>query len=76
MDSRLVHATVVEDKACVCKSQARLLRLQVELHDLMVTCKIWIRIKPNQMTGGGGSFNSGREEAKTVVKNRICFFFL
>lgn len=37
-DLRLVHATVVEDKAGVCKSQAGLLRLQIELHDLVVTC--------------------------------------
>lgn len=62
MDLRLVHATVVEDKAGVCKSQACLLRLQVELHDLMVTCKIWIRIKLNQLTDG--VFNSGKQEEK------------
>lgn len=45
VDLRLVHAAVVEDKAGVGESQARLLGLQVELHDLMVACKIWIKIE-------------------------------
>lgn len=52
MDLRLVHAAVVEDEAGVCKSQARLLGLQVELHDLMVTCIIGIRTKLHQLTDG------------------------
>lgn len=39
IDLRLVHAAVVEDETGVCKSQAGLLRLQIELHDLVVTCR-------------------------------------
>lgn len=52
VDLRLVHAAVVEDKAGVCKRQARLLGLQVELHDLMVTCKIRSRTKLHQLADG------------------------
>lgn len=56
MDLRLVHAAVVEDKAGVCKSQARLLGLQVELHNLMVAYKTWMRIKLNPLTDIQGVF--------------------
>lgn len=53
-----MHAAVVEDEAGVGKSQARLLGLQVELHDLVVTCEIQFRTKLRQWTDG--VWNSGR----------------
>lgn len=38
-DLRLVHAAVVEDEAGVGEGQARLLGLEVELHNLVVGCR-------------------------------------
>lgn len=44
---RFVHTAVVENKTGICKCQAGLLRLEIELHNLVVTCtkKIPVKVK-------------------------------
>lgn len=59
IDLRLVHATVVEDKTGVRKSQAGLLRLQIELHDLVVTCRKRVNNQDKSSNAHSAALNSG-----------------
>lgn len=59
IDLRLVHATVVEDETGVCKSQAGLLRLQIELHDLVVTCRKCVHSQDKSVNAHCDALNSG-----------------
>lgn len=45
VNSRLVHAAVVENKTGISECQASLLGLQIKLHDLVVTCRKKITVE-------------------------------
>lgn len=54
-----MHATVVEDETGVCKSQAGLLRLEIELHDLVVTCRKCVNNRDKSSNAHSDALNSG-----------------
>lgn len=74
IDLRLVHTTVVENKTGICKRQACLLGLQIELHNLMVTYRKLITVKMNSFVHRGRKnvLYSGKKkkEGRRLTTNR------
>lgn len=58
-----MHATVVENKTGICKSQARLLGLEIQLHNLVVTYRKLIMVRINSLIHKG----NGKERTDMMI---------